>query len=86
MLTFVPKENILIDDDEVAVLCDAKFDSLMYSEDDYGSIRSNCWWLPYERLIADDVTDDKCCLGPPSMPADIYGAALTITQVRIGIL
>ena len=70
---------MLVNDDGAAVLCDAKFDSVMFSEDEYCSIHSKCWWMPRERLIVENDADD---LAPPSMPADIYGAALTIGQVN----
>jgi hypothetical protein len=77
--------NVLVDDNGVAVLCDVKFDTMMFNEGEYCSIHSKCWWMPHERLIADDVTDDKCCLAPPSLPADTYGATLTITQARLAV-
>ena len=38
--------------------------------------------MPRERLIVENDADDWCCLAPPSMPADIYGAALTVAQVN----
>lgn len=38
--------------------------------------------MPRERLIAEN-DDDNCTLASPSMPADIYGAALVTEQVRI---
>lgn len=34
-----------------------------------------------ERLVADNDADDNYTLASPSMPADMYGAALTIGQV-----
>jgi hypothetical protein len=39
--------------------------------------------MPRERLIVDDVDADELALGPASMPADIYAAALTIAQVWV---
>jgi hypothetical protein len=82
VLNTSPQGNVLVNDNGAAVLCDAKFDSVMFSEDEYCSIHSKCWWMPRERLIAENDADDWCCLAPPSMPADIYGAALTIAQVN----
>ena len=82
LLITSPQGNILVDDKGVALLCDAKFDSVMFGEDKYCSLHSKWWWMPHERLIPDDDADDSCPVAPPSMPADMYGAALTITQVN----
>jgi len=70
--------NVFVDDKGFGVLCDAQFDAVMSRDD--GSIHSKCEWMPYERLIAEGA-DDECSLVPPSMAADIYAVALTITQV-----
>src|ERR1700685_3978852 len=75
------KQNVLVDDNGSGVLCDAKFDSVMFGKGEYCGIHSKCWWMPHERLIMDNEADDECALAPPSMPADIYGVALTIMQV-----
>jgi len=72
--------NVLVDENEVAVLCDAGFGSVTSKND--GSIPSKCWWMPHERLIVDTYADDKCALTPPSFATDIYGISLTIMQVR----
>jgi hypothetical protein len=79
-----PQGNVLIDVNGAAVLSDAMFDTVTFIEDEYCSIPSICWWLPHERLIADDDNNDMCAVAPrsPSLSADIYGVALTVMQVR----
>jgi len=37
--------------------------------------------MPHERLLVDNDADNRCALAPPSLPADIYGVALTIMQM-----
>jgi hypothetical protein len=80
-MTISPQKNVLVDGAGHAVLCDAKFDSMMFGEDNYSTISSTWWWMPHERLIVDDDADDGCPVAPPSEAADVYGAALTIAQV-----
>jgi len=58
----------------------------MVRENDYRFIPSKSWWKAPEQLIADNVADDDCPLAPPSLPADVYGAALVVGQVYIAIL
>ncbi|KIM79286.1 hypothetical protein PILCRDRAFT_10438 [Piloderma croceum F 1598] len=77
----VHNKNVLVDDTGAVVLCDATFDSMMFGEDDYSTISSAWWWMPYERLIVDDDADDGCAVASPSKSADMYGAALTIAQM-----
>jgi hypothetical protein len=73
------KGDVLVDDGDVAVLCDAQLYTItVSSNDEFCQIPSKCRWMPWERLIA----DNSCALGLPSKPADIYGAAITIIQVR----
>ena len=82
-MTTSSQANVLVDDTGAVVLCDATFDSMLFGEDDYSTISSTWWWMPHERLIVDDDADDECAVAPPSMPADMYGAALTIAQVAL---
>ena len=78
-----PQGNVLVDDNGIAMLCDAKYDLVMFSENEYCSLTSKCWWMPHERLIVDDDATGSCPVAPPSMSADIYGAALTVAQVDL---
>jgi hypothetical protein len=82
-MTISPQKNVLVDDAGGAVLCDATLNSMMFGEDDCSTISSKWWWMPHEQLIVDDDADDECAVAPPSMPADMYGAALTIAQVAL---
>jgi len=65
----------------VVKLCDAELYTVIGSDD--GSISSKCWWMPYERLVAERVNDDMCPLGAPSKAADIYAVAMIIVQVGV---
>jgi hypothetical protein len=80
-LTTQPQGNVFVDEKRRAILCDAQFDSIVFGEDEYCTIRSDCWWMSRERLIEDNDANNNCTLGPPSKPADMYGAALTVGQV-----
>jgi hypothetical protein len=68
------------------VLCDAKSDLIMFNEGEYRPLPSKGWWKAPEQLIADNEADDNCTLAPPSLHADVYGAALTVGQVYMTIL
>lgn len=73
---------MLVDDGDVAVLCDAQLYTVTDDEkDEFCPIPSKYRWMPRERLIAEKPDDDSCVLGPPSKPADIYGVAIIIIQV-----
>lgn len=75
--------NALSDDGETAELCDARlYTAITSDENERNFLPWKCWWMPPEQLIAKRVDDDTCVLGLPSKAANIYGVALTITQVR----
>lgn len=75
--------NILVDENGNAVLSDIKLESLMFSDDQHYPVHQTCWWTPRERLIVDADDDKEPALAPVSIPADIYAAGHTITEVCI---
>ncbi|KZP08204.1 hypothetical protein FIBSPDRAFT_266571 [Athelia psychrophila] len=77
MATF---ENVLVDDDERAVLCDTQYKLIVNTDPDpaYVRIDSSCRWTPPEVLIGDPLLD---ILVSPSKAADIYATAMTIAQL-----
>ncbi|KZP07042.1 kinase-like protein [Athelia psychrophila] len=73
-------ENVLVDDDERAVLCDTQYKLIVDTDSDPENvgIDSSCRWTAPEALIGDPLLD--IAVGP-SKAADIYAVAMTIAQL-----